>query len=189
VTGIAPLSLEFVRPIVLLVTGPPGTGKSTLAEHASGLIQSPVLGWDWMMAALTTFDEVQGVLGAMHPEDYRRVGWSLLWNITLAQIRNGRSVILDGVARDVEVAETRSVVEPYAACIVVATSCSDREVHHRRIVGRQRHIPGWHELEWDNVESRLDDWEPLRDADLFIDTALASEDNRERITELLKSAR
>jgi len=174
---------------VLLVTGPPGTGKSTLAEHASGLMQAPVLGWDWVMAALTPFDEVQSALMTMDAEDYRRVGWSLLWNITLAQIRNSRSVVLDGVARDVEVAATRSVVEPHATCIVVATSCSDRQVHQRRIEGRQRHIPGWHELEWDRVEVGLSQWEPLRDADLFIDTSLSSDENRERITQLVHGAR
>jgi predicted kinase len=175
-----------VKPTVLLVTGPPGTGKSTLAEHASGLLQAPVLGWDWVMAALTPFDEVQRALGSIDSEDYRRVGWSLLWNVTLAQIRNGRSVILDGVARDVEVAATRSVVERHATFFIVATSCGDREAHQKRIEGRQRHIPGWYELDWKHVEARLNEWEPLRDADLYIDTALSFDENRARITQLLQ---
>ena len=38
-----------MKPVVVLVTGPPGTGKSTLAEHAAGLLGAPVLGWDWVM--------------------------------------------------------------------------------------------------------------------------------------------
>jgi len=177
-----------MRPIVVLVTGPPGTGKSTLAEHAAGLIGAPVLGWDWVMGALTPFDQVQAALEAMDPAVYRRVGWSLLWNITVAQIRNGRSVILDGVARDLEVAETRSVVERHADCFVVETSCSDLEAHRLRIEGRQRRIPGWHELGWDHVESRLNEWELLPDADLQVDTALPIDENRARISQLLHSA-
>jgi|HubBroStandDraft_6_1064221.scaffolds.fasta_scaffold04345_5 predicted kinase len=174
-----------MKPVIVLVTGPPGTGKSTLAEHAAGLLGAPVLGWDWVMGALTPFDQVRVALKTMDPEVYRRVGWSLLWNLTVAQIRNGRSVVLDGVARDTETTETRSVVEGYGVCFVIETSCNDREVHRRRIEGRQRQIPGWHELDWDHVQSRLNEWKPIRDVDLHVDTTLSVDESRAQITRLL----
>jgi hypothetical protein len=109
----------------------------------------------------------------------------LLWNVTVAQIRNGRSVVLDGVARDAEATETRSVVEGHGVCFVIQTSCHDREVHRKRIEGRRRQIPGWHELHWDHVESRLNEWKPVRDADLYVDTTLAVDESRAQIAHLL----
>jgi predicted kinase len=149
------------RPTLLLVTGPPGTGKSTLAEAAAGTLGAPVLAWDWAMAGMTRFDAVQAALRAMDRLEHRAVGWSILWNLALAQLRQGRSVVLDGCARRPEVDGTHhTAAEAGARCVVAVTSCRDRAVHRRRIDGRARGIPGWYELDWDHVAGFLGRWEP-----------------------------
>ena len=33
------------------------------------------------MAGMTEFDEIQAALRQMQPSTYRRVGWSILWNL------------------------------------------------------------------------------------------------------------
>lgn len=134
-------------PTVVLLTGPPGTGKSSLAERAAVPLGAPVLGWDWTMAGLTSFESIQSVLRQMTHLDYRQVGWSILWNLATAQLRNGRSVVLDSVASDIEVTRTRELSTAAGVrSVVVATSCSDLVVHRSRVAGRLRRIPGWHEL-------------------------------------------
>ena len=85
-----------MTPTLLLLTGPPGTGKSSLAERAA--TACPSAGWDWVMAAMTEFDVVQAALRDMSHADHRRVGWSVMWNLATAQLRRGASVVLDGVA-------------------------------------------------------------------------------------------
>ena len=55
--------------------------------------------------------------------------------------------------------------------MVVLTSCADRERLRRRVEGRDRAIPGWHELTWEPVEDFLGRWEPPDDADIAIDTS------------------
>jgi predicted kinase len=160
-------------PTVVVFSGPPGTGKSTLASAASQeLGGAPVLGWDWVMASLTRFDDVQATFRQMDALTYIDVGWSIMWNVTIEQLRDGRSVVLDGVARSREIARTRQLAaEESATCLVVATHCSDVELHRSRIEGRVRAIPGWHELTWSNVAGFLDRWEEPDDVDLRLDAA------------------
>lgn len=170
-------------PVLVLLTGPPGTGKSTLAEVSAEWLQAPVFGHDWAIGALTPFDPIQDALQALDHPTYRRVGWSLLWQFARAQLRAGRSVVLDGVARDDEVAETRILAAQHGArCVVVLTSSADPRLHRARMEGRQRGIPGWPELDWANVAAFCDRWEPPADVDLMVD---ASDDLEANIEELL----
>lgn len=36
--------------------------------------------------------------------------------------------------------------------LVRAVLCTDESVHRRRVEGRVRGIPGWHEIDWGHVE-------------------------------------
>lgn len=165
------------RPTLLLITGPPGTGKSTLAEAAARTLGAPVLAWDWVMAGMTRFEPVQAALRGMDHLSHRTVGWSILWNLAVAQLRQGRSVVLDGTARQPEVDGThRAAGEAGARCVVAVTSCRDRGVHRARLEARRRGIPGWHELDWDHVGGFLAQWEAPA-ADLCLDAMDPLPDN------------
>jgi hypothetical protein len=94
-------------PTLVLVTGLPGTGKSRVAEAAAEALGAAVLGHDWAMSGLRPYQELQDVLDAMEPSGHRVVGWSILNALAAAQLRAGRSVVLDGVARRSEIAACR----------------------------------------------------------------------------------
>lgn len=174
-------------PILVLLTGPPGTGKSTLAAVCAEWLQATVLGHDWALGALTPFDPIQDALQALDHPTYRRVGWSLLWQFARAQLRAGRSVVLDGVARDEEVIDTRLLAAEHAArCVVVLTSCADVSVHRSRVEGRLRSIPGWPELDWEHVASFRQRWVPPADVDLILDASVELEANVEQLLVALR---
>jgi hypothetical protein len=140
------------------------------------------------MGALTPFGGIQDELRQMTHEEHRRVGWSVLWNVATAQLRQKRSVVLDGVAREVEVAGTRGVARAVGATAVVAlTSCRNIAVHRTRIDGRTRNIPGWHELDWDHVEQFMSRWLPPRDVDLELDACDPYEANITRLIDRLRA--
>lgn len=176
-------------PRLLLITGLAGTGKSTLAAAAADALDAPVLGWDWAMAALTPFDAVQRALAEGSREDYRAVGWSVLHNLAIAQLRRGRSAVLDGVATATDVQMTRRVAaDEGAEVLVVVATCQDAPLHRSRIEGRERAIPGWHELTWDLVAASRQRWEPPADADLHLDAGDDLAENVDRLHRLLSDA-
>jgi predicted kinase len=172
--------------LLVLITGLPGSGKSTMAEAAGQALGAPVLGHDWAMSGLRPFPEVQEALDAMGVRGHRSVGWSVLWALARAQLRLGSSVVLDGVARQPEVDGTREVAsEEGAGVAVVMTSCGDAALHRSRVEGRRRAIPNWYELDWDHVEQARSAWVPPHDLDLVLESERRVQDNAETLRALL----
>jgi ADP-ribose pyrophosphatase YjhB (NUDIX family)/predicted kinase len=160
------------QPLLVLVTGLQGSGKSTIAELSANLLGAPLIAHDWAMSGLRPFPEVQAALDTMEPPGRSLVGWSLLRALARSQLRRGSSVVLDGVARAPQVEKVRSLAEEEGAqLLVVMTECSDPVLHRSRVDGRQRDIPGWYELDWSHVERSRKGWDPNMPVDLKLDTA------------------
>jgi predicted kinase len=66
----------------------------------------------------------------------------------------GQSVILDSVAASQTIRDIwLKLAEQYSADYrVIECICSDQSLHRSRLKERKRNIPGWHELEWSEVE-------------------------------------
>ncbi len=159
------------QPMLVLVTGLQGTGKSTVAELVADLLGAPVLAHDWAMSGLRPFPEIEATLEAMEPRGHGPVGWSLLRALAQSQLRRGSSVVLDGVARAPQVDVLRLLAaETGARFSVIMTECSDVELHRSRVDGRQRQIPGWYELDWSHVERARQSWDPAMAVDLRVDS-------------------
>lgn len=129
------MSAPAPAPRLVLVTGAPSSGKSTLAEAVAGrLTGCAVVGWDWVMAPLTRYPSVQAAVRGLARHEYRRLGWSLMWSVAEEQLRGGRSVVLDGVARETEIEETRTFAArtPAGHCLVVALECRSEERARQR---------------------------------------------------------
>jgi predicted kinase len=166
------------RPTLILITGLPGTGKSTVAEQAAALLKAPVLAHDWAMSGLRPYAVVQNALDAMVPSGHQPVGWSILCALARAQIRRGSSVVLDGVARIPYIEQCRGVANQEGArFLTVLTECTDLDVHRLRVISRQRLIPDWYELDWKRVQRSRSTWDPLLSADLTLQATDSIETN------------
>lgn len=172
-------------PTLVLVTGLPGTGKSTVAAAVAAELRCAVIGHDWVMSGLRAYPELQEALGRI-TLGHRVVGWSILTALARAELRAGRGVVLDGVARAPEVRRCRDCAASESArSVVVVTSCSDPAVHRARIEGRRRDIPEWYELEWQQVEASAANWEQPDDVDLAMDTVAGWDARWPELRELL----
>jgi hypothetical protein len=172
--------------LLVLITGVPGSGKSTMAEVAGQALGAPVLGHDWAMSGLRPFSEVQEALDVMGVRGHRGVGWSVLWALARSQLRLGSSVVLDGVARQPEVDGTRQVaLEEGSGAVVVMTSCEDAALHRSRVEDRKRAIPNWYELDWAHVEQARSAWVPPHGIDLVLESERTVQENAEGLRALL----
>ncbi len=155
---------------LLLVTGLPGCGKTTIAESVAADLNASVIGHDWVMAGLRVHPTVWNEIEELDRVAHRSVGWTIMWNLGLAQLRMGRSIILDGVARAPEISRTRAIAQEVGARSLVALcSAPTVDIHRERIVGRVRNIPEWPELIWEDVENSRHTWEAPNDVDLVLD--------------------
>jgi predicted kinase len=158
---------------LVVFSGLPGTGKSTLADAVGRRLGIPVFATDWLLGALTPF-------GGRHLDRLLDVGAELLTTLAVRQLSLGQSAILDHPAEDLATrARWRSLARragaEFAAVVCV---CSDPDAHRTRVEGRRRGIPGWHDAsDWADITRRLATFPPWPADALTIDSARPHEAN------------
>jgi len=157
---------------LILFCGLPGTGKSTLAEGLGRALTLPVFAKDWLEAALW-----RSHIGREQGSGW--AGYELLTALAESQLRLGQAAILDCVAgREALRGRWRALAEQHGARFrAVECVCADQALHRRRLAGRQRGIPGWYELGWDEVERVRAEYEPWTTDRLVLDMAAPVADN------------
>jgi predicted kinase len=152
---------------LIVFSGVPGSGKSTLSDAVGRSLRVPVFAVDWLLGALTPF-------GGYHLDGQWDIGTELLTTLALRQLALGQSAILDFPGEDVATrARWRSLAQRAGADFkVIVCTCSDPQLHRSRVEGRKRGIPGWHDPgHWGNVQRRLAEFPPWTQDVLTVDTA------------------
>lgn len=165
---------------LIIFTGLPGTGKSTIAEAVARKLGIPVYAKDWLEATLKRC-ELQP--RSDDSPDLGYVGYELLTTLAERQLQLGQSVILDSVASIEPVRQQwRGLAVNYGATwAVIECICSDEDVHRQRLSNRKRYIPGWHELDWAEVERVRGYYAPWNEERLIVDTVESIETNCEKV--------
>ena len=162
------------QPTILVITGLPGTGKSTLAESIAKVVGAPAFSVDWILGAIAP----SGVLDGVERPVVRGVYERLLGSLLARQLMLGQSAVLDCIATDQLIEEWSALARQYRARLVtVECVCSDETVHRSRIEGRTRNIPGWHEIDWNHVEFMKTELQPLHVPRLVVDAIESADTN------------
>jgi hypothetical protein len=110
----------------------------------------PVFAKDWLEATLLRC----GLQSTIADQTLGFVGYELLTILAQRQLMLGQSVILDSVAASQNIRLTwKELARQYQAHLyIIECVCSEPSIHRARLKERRRNIPGWHELEWSEVE-------------------------------------
>jgi len=169
---------------LVVFSGLPGTGKSMLAENVGRGLGIPVFAKDWLEATLLRCE----LTPANNEMPLGSAGYELLTVLAKRQLMLGQSVILDSVASTESIRSTwKQVAAKYAAeWSVIECICSDENIHVERLKSRQRGIPGWHELDWADVESVKSYFVPWNEPRLVVDAIQSVDKNLKKILDWLE---
>lgn len=163
---------------IIIFSGLPGTGKSTLAEAVGRQLSIPVFAKDWLEATI-----LRSGLIASDPSNPEQllgsVGYELLTTLAERQLMLDQSVILDSVASTRSIRETwKNLCGRYhAQWLVIECISSDESFHRAQLAKRQRKISGWHELKWSDVEKVKEYFAPWEEERLVLDMMHPFEEN------------
>lgn len=169
-----PLSISST-PVLLIFSGLPASGKSTLAQQIAKQTQSAYLRIDTIEQGLRDLCRI----------DVRGEGYRLAYRVAGDNLRLGLSVVADSCNPDeLTRSEWESVArEAGTRHLNVEVLCSDAEEHRRRVESRIADVAGLKLPTWSDVQNReYHDWRSQR---IVIDTAGRSV--RESADELLQS--
>ena len=164
---------------LIVFSGLPGTGKSTLAEIVGKWLHIPVFAKDWLEATLLR----NGLQPTVNEKSLGYVGYELLTVLAERQLILEQSVILDSVASTHAIRNTwKELATRYGADMrVIECVCSDESTHRARLGTRERNIPGWHELEWSDVEKVKQYYQAWDEDRLVLDMANPIDENLSRV--------
>lgn len=152
--------------MLIVLSGLPGTGKTTIAQILARECHATYLRIDTIEQAILSSLRVQNDLGAL--------GYMVAYELARANLCLGGTVVADAVNPLTAIREAwRAVAESAASDIVeVEVVCSDTSEHRRRVDSRKADMSGHTLPTWDEVQKR--EYEPWASNRLVIDSAQVS---------------
>ena len=149
------------RPVLIVFSGLPGTGKTTVAKALAARLRAVYL----------RIDTIEQAMRAAGAERIGPAGYAVANALAEANLILGHSVVADCVnpVRESRVGWRNVAARVSAKLVDIHLVCSDTTEHRRRVAGRVADIPGHALPSWDAVTQHP--FEARDDDHLLLDTA------------------
>jgi predicted kinase len=155
---------------LILVTGMPGGGKTTMARMVSRRLQIPVFAKDRVQRVLRDHN-----LAPANSGD----GYYLILDQADEQLSLGLSVILDATfpLDHFRIVASEIASRNKAQFCAIHCFCSDDAVWQARMSNRVQYVPGWKPVGWEDVLRMRTYYQPWGSNALPVDSVTPPEDN------------
>ena len=153
------------KPHLIVMSGLPGSGKSTIAEGVARRLQIPILSVDPIESAIITS-------GIARSFETGLAAYLVAEALASEQLKLGVSVVIDAVNAEEEGKDVwRGLAQRHGLdLIILDVFVSDRALHRKRIEARVRNLHGIGEVTWDAVETRQQAVTPWAEPTLRLDS-------------------
>ena len=153
-----------MKPKLIVVSGLPGAGKSTLAEGLARSLRIPIFSVDPIESAILQS-------GLARSFETGLAAYLVAEVLAGEHLKMGLSVVIDAVSPVIEAREMwRGLAQKHRADLKIIECVLDEVTHRRRIEARVRNLPGFPEVTWEDVEARRKEYLPWQEARLIVDT-------------------
>ncbi|MDP9864106.1 MULTISPECIES: AAA family ATPase [Streptosporangium] len=158
--------------MLIVMSGLPGVGKSSIAQELGRLLPAPVLSVDPVEAAMW-----RAGVGRGQPTGL--AAYVVVEALASDVLALGQTVIVDAVNDAEEAREQwRALARRRGVALrYIEVVCPDRALHRRRLEARQRDIDGFAEPTWASVDARRANFDAWREERLILDSTAPLADN------------
>ena len=162
----------MTKPRLIVMSGLPGTGKSTIAERLAQRLRIPVLSVDPIESAMLKAGITQSFETGL-------AAYLVAAVLASEQLKLGISIIIDAVNAEEEGKDVwRGLADRYGLTLtILEVIVSDQVLHRRRLEARVRNLHGFGEVTWERVEARRASWTEWKESTLRLDAAQDVEAN------------
>ena len=156
---------------LLLISGLPGSGKSTVAESLAAKLSIPLFSVDQIESSIIKS-------GLKRSFETGLAAYVVTETLAGEQLKLGMSVVIDAVSPVQEARDMwHNLVHMQNATLIIIECVLEKELHKKRIESRRRNMFGIPEVTWDDVENRRKIYLPWKEERLVLDTSSTHEKN------------
>lgn len=135
---------RVVKPLLVVLAGRPGTGKTTLGRRLAAELKAAYLRIDAIEAAVVRSELAEHPVGP--------VGYVVAHELAAGTLASGTSVVIDAVNPVPEARAGWQLLTDTARLVVFETTLSEPDEHRRRVTAREPEmagqvVPSWHQVE------------------------------------------